>query len=606
MIENDIHRYLKLGQDYRENKDYDSAIEELRQGLKVDSDNAQLHLELGRAYREKRDFPAAIRELEKAMELLPHNVEVYLELGRTYREKEEYLKAIEELRAALLHNSPDGRIHLELGRVYHKTKDFDLALKELNSAVRLGLDNDEVHLDLGRAYREKREYAKCIEEFKAALRHKPSDARMHLELGWVYYDNEDYDLSLKELDEAVSCGIDTDELHISLGRIYRKAGEYERSADEFKKAIEKSPNKDDLFFKNKVLNEIEISQRKIILESRPIGLGITLTNKCNLKCRICGVWKEEWEMPGKVIREVIKLFPYLERIVWQGGEVFLLDYFDTLFEKASSYPNLKQTIITNGILIDERRAEKLARNNVAIIYSIDAIAKDAYEYIVGAGAKFEDLIRSINLVNEYRQWHDCHKDPFNKMTTIINVVVMESNYRQLDKFMDFAKDYQFDEIQLVPILGIRGPENIFLNQDYKAGGHLTEIMPLIERKAQDYGIIMHNWLPPIMDAQNPAPDKVEQKKCADANCLGTKKRETICYLPWQQMFMTPDHKLKPGCYCSRDIGDITRNSLEEIWNGEVMQLYRQKLLAGEYGDLCNLACVSGVIPQRELKVSRYG
>jgi tetratricopeptide (TPR) repeat protein len=606
MIENDIRRHIKLGQDYRKNKDYNLAIEELRQGLNIDSDNAQLHLELGRAYREKREFVVAIKELEKAMELLPHNVEVHLELGRTYREKEEYPKAIEELRAALIHNPADGRIHLELGRVYHQTKDFNLALKELNNAVELGLDNDEVHLDLGRAYREKREYAKSIVEFKAALTHKPSDARMHLELGWIYYDNEDYDLSVKELEQAVSLGIDTDELHISLGRVYRKVGEYEQSADEFKKAIEKSPNKDELFFRNKILNEIEISQRKIILESKPIGLGITLTSRCNLRCRICGVWKEPWDMPGKIIQDIIGLFPTLERIVWQGGEVFLLEYFAELFEKAASYPHLKQTIITNGLLIDEKWAQRLARDNVALIYSIDGVTKDAYEDIVGAGAKFEDLIRSIDFVNEHREKHDCHKDPFNKMTTIINVVVMEPNYRQLEKFIDFAKEYQFDEIQLVPILGIRGPENIFLNQDHKAGKHLAEIIPILERKAEEYGIILHNWLPPITAAQNITHDKVQPKKCADANCLSMKKKETICYLPWQQMFMTPDHKLKPGCYCNKDIGDIEQNSLKEIWNGEVMQLYRQKLLAADYRDLCDLTCVSGVIPQRELKVSRYG
>jgi Tfp pilus assembly protein PilF/MoaA/NifB/PqqE/SkfB family radical SAM enzyme len=600
MMQENIRNHIKLGQGYRENKDYGLAIDELMQALEIDSENAQLHLELGRTYREKRDFSMAEKELSKAMELSPCNVEVYLELARTYRENEEYPKAIEQLNAALSHNPPDGRIHLELGRVYHRIKELELAIKELDNAVELGLDNYEVHLEMARVYRQKGEYAKSVEEFKAALRYKPSDARMHLELGWLYYDNEDYDLSLKELEEAVSCGIDTDELHISLGRIYRKAGAYERSAEEFKKAIEKSPNQDDLFFRNKVLNEIEISQKKTILESKPIGLGITLTNKCNLKCRICGVWKQEWEIPGKVIREIIKLFPYLERIVWQGGEVFLLDYFDTLFEKASSYPHLKQTIITNGILINERRAEKLARNNVAIIYSIDAITKDAYEYIVGQGAKFEDLIQSISLVNEYRKRHDCHKDPFNKMATIINVVVMESNYRYLDKFMDFARDYQFDEIQLVPLLGIRGPENIFLNQDRNAGEYLAEVMPLIERKARDYEIILHNWLPPIADAQKPqsglAPGKDKPRKCCDS----------ICYLPWQQMFMTPDHKLKPGCYCSRDIGDINISSLEDIWNGQVMQLYRQKMLAGEYAGLCDSVCVSGVIPQRELKVSRYG
>lgn len=607
MIASDANHCLKLGQDYRRSKDYASAILQLKQALGLSPDHAEIHLELGRVYREMRDFDCAIKELETTIELGLDNNESHLELGRTYREKEDHAKAIQELNAALKYNPNDGRIHLELGRLHQQNKELDSALKELSQAVELGLDNDEVHLALGRAHRDKRQLLQAIEEFKLALKHKPSDARMHLELGWVYHDNEDYELAVGELEEAVSLGIDSEELHISLGRMYRKVGEHQLSVDEFTKAIAKSPNRDDAFFKNKMLNEIEISQKKITLESKPIGLGITLTSRCNLRCRICGVWKEPWDIPGKIIQDIIELMPTLERIVWQGGEVFLLEYFAELFEKAASYPQLKQTIITNGLLIDEKWAQRLARDNVALIYSIDGVTKDVYEDIAGDGAKFEYLIRSINFVNEYRQKHDCHKDPFNKMTTIINMVVMESNYRQLEEFVDFAKEYQFDEMQLVPILGIRGVENIFTNRDQKAKEFLSKVMPRVIEKVQDYGIVFHNWLPLIPGPENNiAQGKGQNDNCSHSSCSGKKNKEVICYLPWQQMFMTPDRKLKPGCYCSLDLGDINKNSLFEIWNSQAMQLYRKKLLDNDYRDLCDSACVSGVIPQKELKVSRYG
>jgi len=299
--------------------------------------------------------------------------------------------------------------------------------------------------------------------------------------------------------------------------------------------------------------------------------------------------------------------PTLERVVWQGGEVFLLDYFSGLFEKAASCKQLKQTIITNGLLINEKWAEKLARDNVALTYSIDAVTSDLYEDIVGGGAKFEDLLRSINLVNAYRKKHDCHKDPFNKMTTILNVVVMDSNYRQLEEFIDFARQYQFDEVQLVPILGIKGQENIFANQDQQARAFLSQVIPRVIKKAQDYGAVLHNWLPPIPGGEdNAGKENVSEENCKHSPCVGRQRKEVICYLPWQQMFMTPDRKLKPGCYCSMDLGDVNKNSLLEIWNGQAMQLYRQKLLANDYRDLCDISCVSGVIPNKELKVSRYG
>jgi len=59
---------------------------------------------------------------------------------------------------------------------------------------------------------------------------------------------------------------------------------------------------------------------------------------------------------------------------------------------------------------------------------------------------------------------------------------MKSNYRQIEKVIDFAKEFKFDCIQLSPILGITGTENIFLNQDNVAGEYLTEILPKIIKR----------------------------------------------------------------------------------------------------------------------------
>jgi MoaA/NifB/PqqE/SkfB family radical SAM enzyme len=169
---------------------------------------------------------------------------------------------------------------------------------------------------------------------------------------------------------------------------------------ESRKVIGKSSDKDAIFFRNKMLNELEISQKNIILESKPMYLGVTLSSKCNLRCIMCRVAENTWDVSQNIITEIIRLFPFLKRISWQGGEVFLLDYFGELFEKAAFYPNLKQTIVTNGLLIDKKWAEKLARCNADIIFSIDGVTKKTYEHI-RRGARFEDLIRSIETLNAY-------------------------------------------------------------------------------------------------------------------------------------------------------------------------------------------------------------
>ncbi|MFO8148295.1 MAG: radical SAM protein, partial [Gillisia sp.] len=138
---------------------------------------------------------------------------------------------------------------------------------------------------------------------------------------------------------------------------------------------------------------------------------------------------------------MIALFPYLESIFWQGGELFLLDYFEELFEKASSYRNINHIIATHGLLIDEKWALKLAKANLTLLFSIDSIEKSKYEYI-RRGAKFEKLIKNIKRVNKYKKRYE-KEIPDYKFETAINTVVMKTNCGYLDKFIEFAYEYNF-------------------------------------------------------------------------------------------------------------------------------------------------------------------
>ena len=112
-----------------------------------------------------------------------------------------------------------------------------------------------------------------------------------------------------------------------------KLGKIEKpSVEEFKKAYENISDSDQ-FLRNKILNEIEISQKKTMLQSKVSGFGVNLSNRCDLKCKMCQIWKKPWDLPQKTIQEIIDCFPYIEVVFWQGGEVFLLDYQGDLYSR---------------------------------------------------------------------------------------------------------------------------------------------------------------------------------------------------------------------------------------------------------------------------------
>ena len=87
-----------------------------------------------------------------------------------------------------------------------------------------------------------------------------------------------------------------------------------------------------VFLENRKLNQLEIEQKKTILRSKVTSMVVTLTTRCNLSCIMCEEIKIPWDIPERTIKEIIALFPYLEQIIWQGGEVLILDNFKDFME----------------------------------------------------------------------------------------------------------------------------------------------------------------------------------------------------------------------------------------------------------------------------------
>lgn len=401
----------------------------------------------------------------------------------------------------------------------------------------------------------------------------------------------------RETERILKIDPDNEQAHFELGRIYREQEEYALSIKEFEKILENNFSIDP-FFENRLLNEVEISQRKIVLESKPQGLVVMLSNICNISCIMCEPRRRSWELPARAIKEIAEHFPCLEYIQWQGGEIFLLDYFENIFDEASRYPNLRQVINTNGLLITENWARKLVQNKVDLTFSVDGVTKDVYEYI-RRGARFEDLLKGIRLINEA-------KEKYGKIRTAITSVIMKSNYQQLELILDFTKEYKFDGFLLARIDGnLDSQENIFHHKDLEAEDYIKKTLPKISKKAKDYGIELRNYLYPDeelgVSKDNDFGSSANIQSCdISNNSISNEGNGIICYLPWREL--TIDFVgVRPDCRCPIAAGSILEKFLSDIWNNEIMQLYRKKLLTHDHVNFCRPECSLDIIPRRFLK-----
>ncbi len=329
----------------------------------------------------------------------------------------------------------------------------------------------------------------------------------------------------------------------------------------------------DIYTNNKELNKLEIKEKKILLESLPTNIMAVLTKRCNLECIMCTrVREEEVTLPFEMAKKLYRLFPYLEWINWQGGEVFLIDYFKELFLETARHTNIKQHIITNGLLIDRKWAAILAQSNVDLLYSIDGVTKDTYEFI-RYPAKFEDLIRSIELVNEYREEYKSS----NKLE--MSVVMMKSNYKESRLFLDFCRKYNFNHL-IFNILwsSVVPEEDVIVKPDPVAHEYLRGVISEIRNCCREYNINFDCFFDPYL-VQN-------KHTCADSGPGAT----SSCLYPWKRLSIEPDGTVKPACQCSVSLGDLENNTLEELWNGPVMQKYRSSISNAQETGICSMPC----------------
>lgn len=338
----------------------------------------------------------------------------------------------------------------------------------------------------------------------------------------------------------------------------------------------------DAVFNNRLLNTVEILQGKTVLESKPLHLEVTITSRCNIKCIMCDLANNnDWDMAENIFNEVVELFPYLRDIAWIGGEVFLSKYFEKALEKSHAYPYMRQRVQTNGLLLNKRWIEKILNNRVSLDLSIDSFTKKTYEYI-RCGAKFENLIENLELFKKCRSNND------NKIEVSLTFTIMKSNYKELENIVDFAKQYNIDSIILnnFRLWGSSTKEAFELEKiddNVEILDYIHNMIPVLSNKAFSCGVKVYDTLHKI--------EKYEHGRRCDVADTGF----LFCHMPWQKLMCGFKGYVSSHCFCKKQLGDYTRNSLEQIWNSKEMQLNRFKLLKSDYRNICNEACLSGKI-----------
>ena len=300
---------------------------------------------------------------------------------------------------------------------------------------------------------------------------------------------------------------------------------------------------------------------------KPFRLWLEPTNKCNLACPMCINQSIPSETKGFMKMELFrKIIDEARDFVYDinlflGGESLLHKDLVQMVEYAKAN-KIKVRLSTNATVLTPEKSEALINAGLDhITFSFDGYDKETYERI-RVNAKFEKTLKNVLNFLEKKKTLG-RKNPY----SVLQVIEISSLSRDDSDFQRKKFLKNFDGLPLNRIIRIKP----------------------------------HTWA-----------GKYQSGSADDYRPRGDKY--VACTFLWYSMNILWDGRVVPCCLDMKGeyvLGDVSTDSLLDIWNGSEMVELRRKIANKEYEDVnicqnCDILWKKGVwgIPLKSISALR--
>jgi MoaA/NifB/PqqE/SkfB family radical SAM enzyme len=322
-------------------------------------------------------------------------------------------------------------------------------------------------------------------------------------------------------------------------------------------------------------------------------LTIESTAICNLRCVMCpqsiDVVKRPKHMSGQLQE---RLAPFISRaghIQLHGiGEPMASTAFWRLIDALPAGPI--GDVNSNFTILDENRLARLAGSRLEKIHvSLDAARSGTYRRI--RGFDFETVLHNIRRFLERR-------NAAGRATPqlLINMTLMRANIEEVVEFIELARALGVDGVEMWQLNFLGAAEaSMYRHErdgwtfDYReqmlsgyadlsdtwlrrAADRARELgMPLI-LPARNRAVILNQASAPFPD--DSAPNQTPPRTTRD------------CQNPWRWLMVESNGSVRPCCYATSSVANMTNATAEEVWNGREMRKLRRELLQYRVPSAC--------------------
>jgi MoaA/NifB/PqqE/SkfB family radical SAM enzyme len=290
-------------------------------------------------------------------------------------------------------------------------------------------------------------------------------------------------------------------------------------------------------------------------ERFPRLLSIELSSICNAACIMCPHSEMErtkknmsLEMVEKIAEDCIGKPLRKINLFWFGDSLSHKKVIDAIRIIRHKLPNVKLYLSTNAGLLWKDRSQMIIDEKLldVINFDIDGITKETFENI-RLKLKFDEVMENVHYFLDYQK-----QQKVSKPQTRVTIIKMEPTMAEIEEFKKYWS-------------------------------------PLVDK----VDVNVYNTFLGTQEDRNVGEAKIQSKEG---------KFEWACTHPCDELVIAADGIAGLCCLdydLNAPVGDIKNQSIEQVWQGEELQSYRQKMLELNYDDIDVCKDCNAYIYQKE-------
>ena len=285
-------------------------------------------------------------------------------------------------------------------------------------------------------------------------------------------------------------------------------------------------------------------------ETFPKILSVEFTSACNAKCIMCPqpeMDRKKENMSNEILEKVINdcVGKPLKKInlFWMGDSTLDKHMIEKIRVVRKKLPRVKLYLSTNAQLLTHERSRKIIDENLldVINFDIDGLNKNTFEGI-RVNLDFDVVTDNVKYFLNYKK--NCGKKTPETRVTIID---MRPTKDEVEGFVKYWSGFA---------------DKVDINHYNTWGGTQDEL-----------------------NYDDNHQDTKHQGKLRESTQTSF---DFACTHPWEEMVIGADGRVGLCCLdheLNEEVGDVKKNTIQEIWQGKAINEYREKQLNLDYASI---------------------